>query len=87
MLYEVITDPEVADAIDAELERQRSGLEMIASENIVSEAVLAALGTVLTNKYAEGYPGKHHELAENRDAPPTRPRAGQGVLRYAGAGA
>jgi glycine hydroxymethyltransferase len=54
------TDPEIADALDAELERQRTGLEMIASENIVSEAVLAALGTVLTNKYAEGYPGKRY---------------------------
>jgi len=54
------SDPEVAAAIMAELERQRSGLEMIASENITSAAVLEALGTVLTNKYAEGYPGKRY---------------------------
>ena len=53
-----LTDPEVAAAIEAELERQRDGLELIASENIVSEAVLYAMGSVLTNKYAEGYPAK-----------------------------
>jgi glycine hydroxymethyltransferase len=54
------TDPEVADAIRKETERQGRQLEMIASENFVSEAVLEALGTVLTNKYAEGYPGKRY---------------------------
>jgi glycine hydroxymethyltransferase len=54
------TDPEVAEAIRNETERQGSQLEMIASENFVSEAVLEALGTVLTNKYAEGYPGKRY---------------------------
>jgi glycine hydroxymethyltransferase len=54
------TDPEVADAIRKETERQGRQLEMIASENFVSEAVLEALGTVLTNKYAEGYPGRRY---------------------------
>jgi len=54
------TDPEVAEAIRRETERQGSQLEMIASENFVSEAVLEALGTVLTNKYAEGYPGRRY---------------------------
>lgn len=53
-------DPEVADSIEAEVNRQRNKLEMIASENFVSEAVLQALGTPLTNKYAEGYPGKRY---------------------------
>jgi glycine hydroxymethyltransferase len=54
------TDPEVAEAIRSETERQGRQLEMIASENFVSEAVLEALGTVLTNKYAEGYPGHRY---------------------------
>ena len=53
-------DPEVAAAIAAEAVRQHEGLEMIASENFVSEAVLEAAGSVLTNKYAEGYPGKRY---------------------------
>jgi len=53
-------DPEVASAIDAELERQRSTLEMIASENFAPLAVMQAQGSVLTNKYAEGYPGKRY---------------------------
>ncbi len=53
-------DPEVAAAIDAELERQRGTIELIASENFVSPAVLEAAGTVLTNKYAEGLPGKRY---------------------------
>jgi glycine hydroxymethyltransferase len=53
-------DPEVAEAIDAELGRQRNTLEMIASENFVPAAVLEAQGSVLTNKYAEGYPGKRY---------------------------
>ena len=53
-------DPEVAAAVSAELNRQRNGLEMIASENAVSESVLETLGTVLTNKYAEGYPAKRY---------------------------
>jgi glycine hydroxymethyltransferase len=54
------TDPEVAEAVRKETVRQGRQLEMIASENFVSEAVLEALGTVLTNKYAEGYPGKRY---------------------------
>ncbi|HZL04144.1 MAG TPA: serine hydroxymethyltransferase, partial [Coriobacteriia bacterium] len=53
-------DPELAAALDAELQRQRSTIELIASENFVSMAVLEAAGTVLTNKYAEGYPGKRY---------------------------
>src|SRR6478752_2674092 len=54
------TDPEIADAIKHEQHRQNSGLELIASENFVSRAVLEAAGSVLTNKYAEGYPGKRY---------------------------
>ena len=54
------TDPEVAAAIDHETLRQHDGLEMIASENFVSEAVLEAAGSVFTNKYAEGYPGRRY---------------------------
>src|SRR5689334_14979487 len=53
-------DPEIAAAIRHELQRQEEGLELIASENFVSPAVLEAAGTVLTNKYAEGYPGKRY---------------------------
>ncbi len=53
-------DPEVAAAIEGELARQRDGIELIASENIVSRAVLEAQGSVLTNKYAEGYPGRRY---------------------------
>jgi len=53
-------DPEVADIIRREVDRQREGLELIASENFVSEAVLEAMGTPLTNKYAEGLPGKRY---------------------------
>ena len=53
-------DPEVAGAIDSELKRQKRNIELIASENIVSEAVLAAAGTILTNKYAEGYPAHRY---------------------------
>ena len=65
-------DPEIADAISAEFKRQSDGLELIASENVVSEAVLCAAGSVLTNKYAEGYPAKRYyggcecvDIAEN----------------------
>ena len=57
-LYEA--DPEIAAAIDNETRRQHEGLELIASENFVSEAVLEAMGSVFTNKYAEGYPGKRY---------------------------
>ena len=53
-------DPEIASAIDNEVRRQHEGLEMIASENFVSHAVLEAVGSVFTNKYAEGYPGKRY---------------------------
>ena len=71
------TDPEIAEAIVAEQERQNSHIELIASENWVSKAVMAAMGSPLTNKYAEGYPGKRYyggcqcvdvveELARNR---------------------
>ena len=66
------TDPELAAAIDAELAREQDGIELIASENIVSAAVLEAQGSVLTNKYAEGYPAKRYyggcaavDIAEN----------------------
>jgi glycine hydroxymethyltransferase len=65
-------DPEIAAAIDAELHRQQNTIELIASENFTSRAVLEAAGTVLTNKYAEGYPGKRYyggcdevDVAEN----------------------
>ena len=65
-------DPQVADAITAELERQNSHIELIASENWVSKAVMAAMGSPMTNKYAEGYPGKRYyggcecvDVAEN----------------------
>jgi glycine hydroxymethyltransferase len=66
------SDPELAKAIDLELGRQRHEIELIASENIVSKAVLEVQGSVLTNKYAEGYPGKRYyggcqfvDIAEN----------------------
>ena len=55
-----VSDPEIAAQIELEIARQHEGLEMIASENFVSRAVLAAAGTVFTNKYAEGYPGKRY---------------------------
>ena len=67
-----VTDPELHKAISDELKRQQQHIELIASENIVSQAVLEAQGSVLTNKYAEGYPGKryyngceHVDVAEN----------------------
>lgn len=65
-------DPELAESIQLELKRQRNNIELIASENIVSKAVMAAMGSPLTNKYAEGYPGKRYyggceyvDIAEN----------------------
>ena len=75
-MYDIETvknvDPEIADAILAELDRQRSNIELIASENFVSKAVMAAMGSPMTNKYAEGYPGKRYyggcqkvDIAEN----------------------
>ncbi len=54
------TDPELTEAMELELDRQRTHIELIASENFVSPAVMAAMGTCLTNKYAEGYPGKRY---------------------------
>lgn len=67
-----LVDPEIQQVIDQELERQRGNLELIASENFVSKAVLEAMGSVLTNKYAEGYPAKRYyggcevvDIAEN----------------------
>jgi len=72
MSYLSKTDPEIADIIEKERLRQVNGLEMIASENLVSRAVLEAMGSIMTNKYAEGYPGKRyyggcefHDMAEN----------------------
>ena len=53
-------DPQIADAIKLETKRQNDTLELIASENHVSKAVLTAMGSVFTNKYAEGYPGKRY---------------------------
>lgn len=65
-------DPEIVECIEAELKRQRENIELIASENFVSKAVMLAMGTPLTNKYAEGYPGKRYyggcekvDIAEN----------------------
>src|ERR1700716_979401 len=65
-------DPIISNAIDNEVARQANGLELIASENHVSQAVLTAMGSVFTNKYAEGYPGKRYyggcgptEIGEN----------------------
>ncbi|MDP2799582.1 MAG: serine hydroxymethyltransferase, partial [Deltaproteobacteria bacterium] len=66
------TDPEIFNVLQLELERQTHKLEMVASENFVSEAVLEAQGSILTNKYAEGYPGRRYyggceyvDMAEN----------------------
>jgi glycine hydroxymethyltransferase len=71
MSYLSKTDPEIADIIEKERLRQLNGLELIASENLVSHAVLEAIGSIMTNKYAEGYPGKRyyggcefHDMAE-----------------------
>jgi glycine hydroxymethyltransferase len=72
MSYLSKTDPEIADIIEMERLRQHNGIELIASENLVSHAVLEAMGSIMTNKYAEGYPGKRyyggcefHDMAEN----------------------
>ncbi len=72
MSYLSQIDPEIADIIEKERLRQTNGLELIASENVVSRAVLEAMGSIMTNKYAEGYPGKRyyggcefHDQAEN----------------------
>ena len=65
-------DPQIASAISMEIQRQKDNIELIASENLVSRAVMAAMGSPLTNKYAEGYPGKRYyggceyvDIAEN----------------------
>ena len=58
MKFITAADPEVGSLIEKEYERQQHNIELIASENILSEASMLAMGTVLTNKYAEGYPGK-----------------------------
>jgi len=70
--YLAKTDPAIFDIIEKETARQKNGLELIASENVVSRAVLEAMGSIMTNKYAEGYPGKRyyggcefHDMAEN----------------------
>ena len=60
MDYLTSMDPQVGEAVRAEFKRQQSNIELIASENFVSQAVLCAAGSVLTNKYAEGYPGKRY---------------------------
>jgi glycine hydroxymethyltransferase len=72
MSYLATTDPEIAAVLEMERLRQQNGLELIASENLVSRAVLEAMGSIMTNKYAEGYPGKRyyggcefHDIAEN----------------------
>lgn len=72
MSYLSSIDPEIADLIERERQRQTQGLELIASENLVSRAVLEAMGSIFTNKYAEGYPGKryyggceYYDVAEN----------------------
>src|SRR5256885_2600607 len=76
------TDPDVARAVTNEQHRQNTGLELIASENFVSQAVLEAAGSVLTNKYAEGYPGKRYYggggVVDVAPAPPV-PRRGERV--------
>ena len=83
------TDPQVAEVLNLELARQRDSIELIASENFTSIAVMEAMGSVLTNKYAEGYPGKRYyggcervDMVENlardragrRRTPPRPPR-------------
>ena len=77
------SDPQIAAAIDNETRRQHEGLELIASENFVSEAVLEAAGSVFTNKYAEGYPGKRYyggcEYRGRRREPGAR--SGEATLR------
>jgi glycine hydroxymethyltransferase len=60
MTLEGIDDPELFQLIDNEVERQNTTLQLIASENLTSPSVIRALGSVLTNKYSEGYPGKRY---------------------------
>ena len=90
-------DPEIFDAIQHEVERQNTRLELIASENFTSEAVLEATGSVFTNKYAEGYPGKRYyggcefaDVVENSGARTRQEAVQRGIrqraaaLRFAG---
>ena len=76
-------DPEIQAVLDAELGRQRETLEMIASENFVPRAVLQAQGSVLTNKYAEGYPGRRYyggcEFVDARSLSPSNARSRSSV--------
>ena len=67
-------DPELGAAMQRELGRQRQNIELIASENIVSPAVMAAMGSVLTNKYAEGYPGHQMCIRDRHSGLPRRGR-------------
>src|ERR1700726_213603 len=69
-------DPEIAGILAQELVREQDGIELIASENIVSAAVMAAQGSVLTNKYAEGYPGKRYYGGCGPAGPPQTPGLG-----------
>lgn len=73
-------DPDIFGAIEKELGRQRHEIELIASENIVSRAVLEAQGSIMTNKYAEGYPGKRYYAAASsstslKNSPSSAPRS------------
>ena len=84
MFFEKLSafDPEVGEACARELSRQRRNIELIASENIVSEAVLLAAGGVLTNKYAEGYPGRRYSAAQRRVRKLCRVLCAAGAGRY-----
>ena len=75
-------DPDVAQALENERRRQNEGLELIASENFVTPAVMAAMGSVMTNKYAEGYPGRRYYggCQYRRHRRRARAGAGQGAL-------
>src|SRR3989475_5216043 len=86
-------DPQIADLLRAEARRQATGLELIPSENLVSEAVLEAMGSIFTNKYAEGYPGKRYyggcEFADKAeqlaiDRKSTRLNSSHSQISYAG---
>ena len=86
------TDPEVANAMQLELQRQRENIELIASENLVSPQVMAAMGSVLTNKYAEGLPGKRYyggcqyvDIVENIAIKRACELFGRGLRQCAGA--
>src|SRR5258708_32305583 len=74
-------DPDIAEVLREEGRRQGTGLELIPSENFVSEAVLEAMGSVLTNKYAEGYPGKRYYGGAEFASPPEQPAIGPASAR------